>query len=325
MVFNPKILITGGAGFIGSHISQKLSIKGYKTVIADNLSSGCYENINNIDNIKFYNRDIIQDNLEDVFETENPDYVIHLAAQVGVASSFENPYFDAQMNILSCIKLIELCKSYGVKKIIVASTAAVYGDNKYIPIDEKHPVDPCSPYGLSKYTMEEYIKLSKVPYIIFRFSNVYGPRQKSYKEAGVISMFSNAMKNKEKVTIYGDGSQQRDFIYVEDIAKIFVKSIESNIENQIINFSTNKGITLNELFNTMSRIYDYDMTPEYKPKKEGDILLSILSNKLAKELFNLADSDFTDLETGLNKLKTDSENFMNCLGGGVICVLKFQL
>lgn len=298
---NKRILITGGAGFIGSHICEFLSKKDYTVIIADNLSQGNYENIHKLKNIKFYNKDISKDEIEEIFQEEKPDFVIHLAAQVSVGNSVNNPYLDAEINILSTIKLLELCKKYGIKKIITASTAAVYGNSKYIPIDETHPKEPFSPYGLSKYTMEKYIELSNVPYIIFRFSNVYGPRQKISGESGVIAIFSKAMANGEIIKIYGTGDQVRDFIYVEDVAKIFVKAIESDVKNKILNFSTNKGITINELFKLMSKIYDYKLSPIYKNKKTEDIEISILSNEQAKKLFKI--EDLTNIETGLKKLK----------------------
>ncbi len=298
---NKRVLITGGAGFIGSHICEILSKKDYTVIIADNLSQGNYENIHKFKNIKFYNKDISKDEIEEIFKEEKPDFVIHLAAQVSVGNSVNNPYLDAEINILSTIKLLELCKKYGIKKIITASTAAVYGDSKYIPIDETHPKEPFSPYGLSKYTMEKYIELSNVPYIIFRFSNVYGPRQKISGESGVIAIFSKAMENGEIIKIYGNGDQVRDFIYVEDVAKIFVKAIESDVKNKILNFSTNKGITINELFKLMSKIYDYKLSPIYKNKKTEDIEISILSNEQAKKLFKI--EDLTNIETGLKKLK----------------------
>ena len=165
--------------------------------------------------------------MDEVFEQEKPNYVIHLAAQTSVNYSISNPCIDADMNILATIKLLETCKKYNVKKFVTASSAAVYGKPQYLPIDENHPTEPISPYGLSKLTMEKYIKLSDLPYIIFRFSNAFGPRQNSSKESGVVAIFDKAMRNNEPINIYGDGSQIRDFIYVEDIANICVKVIES--------------------------------------------------------------------------------------------------
>lgn len=295
-----KVLITGGAGFIGSHIVEKLLENNYNVIIIDNLSSGSIENIPNSDTLKLYQLNIEKDDLELVFQKETPDYVIHLAAQTSVNFSISHPYYDANMNVMASIKLLELCKKYNIKKFITASSAAIYGNPKYLPIDENHPTEPMSQYGLSKLTMEKYIKLSGIPYIIFRFSNAYGPRQKSSKESGVVAIFNNAMKNNEPINIYGDGEQIRDFIYVEDIANICIKAINLNVENEIINFSTNKGVSLNQLFKVMKSLYNYTLNANYLPERIGDIKNSILSNDKAYNLLKF--TNYTKLEKGLEIL-----------------------
>lgn len=295
-----KVLVTGGAGFIGSHIVEKLLENNYNVIIIDNLSSGSIENIPNSDTLKFYQLNIEKDDLELVFQKETPDYVIHLAAQTSVNFSISHPYYDANMNVMASIKLLELCKKYNIRKFITASSAAIYGNPKYLPIDENHPTEPMSQYGLSKLTMEKYIKLSGIPYIIFRFSNAYGPRQKSSKESGVVAIFNNAMKNNEPINIYGDGEQIRDFIYVEDIANICIKAINSNVKNEIINFSTNKGVSLNQLFKVMKSLYNYTLNANYLPERIGDIKNSILSNDKAYNLLKF--TNYTKLEKGLEIL-----------------------
>ena len=295
-----KVLVTGGAGFIGSHIVEKLLENNYNVIIIDNLSSGSIENIPNSDTLKYYQLNIEKDDLEKKKKKEAPDYVIHLAAQTSVNFSISHPYYDANMNVMASIKLLELCKKYNIRKFITASSAAIYGNPKYLPIDENHPTEPMSQYGLSKLTMEKYIKLSGIPYIIFRFSNAYGPRQKSSKESGVVAIFNNAMKNNEPVNIYGDGEQIRDFIYVEDIANICIKAINSNVENEIINFSTNKGVSLNQLFKVMKSLYNYTLNANYLPERIGDIKNSILSNDKAYNLLKF--TNYTKLEKGLEIL-----------------------
>ncbi len=297
-----KVLITGGAGFIGSHISEKL-YKDYKVVILDNLSSGCRENLPQNAELKLYKLNIEKDDIENVFALEKPDYVIHLAAQTGVNYSVQNPYTDANINIMASIRLLEVCKKYNIKKFITASSAAVYGNPQYIPIDENHPTVPMSQYGLSKLAMEKYIQLSGLPYIIFRFSNAFGPRQKSSKESGVVAIFNNAMKKNEPINIFGNGEQIRDFIYVADIADVCKRAIESDIKNEIINFSTNRGISINYLFSKMADLYNYTYRANYLPERAGDIKDSILANKKALELFGKI--EFTSLQTGLNALKHD--------------------
>ena len=293
-----NILITGGEGFVGSHIIDKLIDSNYNVISVDNncaINSG-YLN----PKARYIKADILSDEFEEVFKKYKIEYCIHLAAQTSVTTSINNPYKDAETNILGSIKVVELCKKYNCKKLIAASSAAVYGNPQYLPIDENHPTNPMSPYGLSKLTMEKYIQLSGVPYIIFRFSNAYGPRQNSSNEGGVIAIFDKAMRNNEPINIYGDGEQIRDFIYVEDIANICVKALASNIKDEVINFSTNQGESLNELFEEMSKIYGYKQEPNYMPERNGDIKDSILANKKALEIFR--DIEFTNYKNGLKEL-----------------------
>lgn len=292
------ILITGGAGFIGSHIADILIQNNYKVIIADNLSTGKKENINN--KAIFYNIDIKNYNdLENIFNNNKIEYIIHLAAQVSVPNSIRNPINDANENIIATLNIIELSKKYNIKKIIASSSAAVYGIPKKLPIDELHTTIPISYYGLSKLTMEKYLILSNLNYIICRFSNVYGPRQTPHGEAGVVSIFmDNAINNKD-LNIFGDGKQTRDFIYVEDIAKIFLFFIEKNISNEILNISTNNSININELANTIISISKSNIKINYLEKRDGDIDDSILDNK---KLLNLININFTTIDEGLKKL-----------------------
>ena len=292
------ILITGGAGFIGSHIADILIQNNYKVIIADNLSTGKKENINN--KAIFYNIDIKNYNdLENIFNNNKIEYIIHLAAQVSVPNSIRNPINDANENIIATLNIIELSKKYNIKKIIASSSAAVYGIPKKLPIDELHTTIPISYYGLSKLTMEKYLILSNLNYIICRFSNVYGPRQTPHGEAGVVSIFmDNAINNKD-LNIFGDGKQTRDFIYVEDIAKMFLFFIEKNISNEILNISTNNSININELANTIINISKSNIKINYLEKRDGDIDDSILDNK---KLLNLININFTTIDEGLKKL-----------------------
>ncbi|WP_455144703.1 NAD-dependent epimerase/dehydratase family protein [Brachyspira pilosicoli] len=292
------ILITGGAGFIGSHIADILIQNNYKVIIADNLSTGKKENINN--KAIFYNIDIKNYNdLENIFNNNKIEYIIHLAAQVSVPNSIRNPINDANENIIATLNIIELSKKHNIKKIIASSSAAVYGIPKKLPIDELHTTIPISYYGLSKLTMEKYLILSNLNYIICRFSNVYGPRQTPHGEAGVVSIFmDNAINNKD-LNIFGDGKQTRDFIYVEDIAKIFLFFIEKNISNEILNISTNNSININELANTIISISKSNIKINYLEKRDGDIDDSILDNK---KLLNLINIIFTTIDEGLKKL-----------------------
>ena len=298
-----NVLITGGAGFIGSHVVVKLLDAGYSVIVIDDFSTGNKKFLEQLGLKKVYKLNLVTDNYEFVFEHEKPDFVIHLAAQTSVQGAELNPLLDANINIIATIKLLDICRKYNIKKLVAASTAAVYGEPKHLPIDEKHSTKPLSQYGLSKLTMEKYIQLSGIPYVIFRFSNAYGPRQNSSPKGGVVAIFNKAMKNNDKIHIYGDGTQIRDFVFVEDIASILSKVLDKDIQNEILNFSTNKGISINELFKILANIYNYNKTPIYLNKKNVEIQDSILSNKnLLSKFKNIK---FTDLKEGLRKLKNE--------------------
>ena len=292
------ILVTGGAGFIGSHIVDELINNSYNVIVADNLSTGRMENINN--SAIFYNIDIKdKTRLETLFINNKIKYIIHLAAQASVGYSMKYPICDANENIISSLNLIELAKKYNIKKLIVSSTAAVYGEPQYLPIDENHNANPSSYYGLSKLTMEKYIELSNIDYIIFRFSNVYGPRQIPEGEAGVVSIFMDYFINNNEINIFGDGNQTRDFIYVKDIAKILFLCIKNdNMTKEIINISSNVSISINELYEKLKHITKKDLKVNYLEERRGDIKHSLLNNS---KLLNYIDIKLTNINAGLEK------------------------
>lgn len=293
-----KVLITGGAGFIGSHVVDLLIENNYEVVVIDNLSSGFAQNLNK--SAKFYNLDINSVELEKVFQENEIDYVFHFAAQANVSFSTKYPTIDAAENILGSINLLQLSKKYGVKKFIPASTAAVYGVPKQLPVDEEHDTTCLSFYGISKLTMEKYTELFGVDYVILRFANVYGPRQSAHGEAGVVAIFADKMKNNEDIIIFGDGEQTRDFVYVSDIAEVCLKAIEGEVKNEIINVSTNTAISINQLFEIMAGKYNYKKSPVHEEERFGDIKHSILDNKKCKKLFGFVPE--TSVDEGLNTL-----------------------
>lgn len=298
------ILVTGGAGFIGSKIVNKLLQEGKRVVVIDNLSSGCKSSLIENQNLAFYELDLKNDDIEFVFKKEKPAFCIHLAAQTSVLKSVQDPLEDAEMNITTSIKLLSLCKKYNISKFVTASSAAVYGTPEYLPIDEAHPTIPISPYGLSKLTMEKYIEQIQIPYVIFRFSNVYGPRGNKTDNMGVISLFDNAMKNNEDIYIYGNGEQLRDFIFIDDIANIVTLALDSPVKNEIFNFSVNNGISIRELAEKMGKIYNYTKKPIHLNEREEEIKESILDNsKIMKFFPNLK---FCELTDGLEKLKNST-------------------
>ncbi|MFW6022678.1 MAG: SDR family oxidoreductase [Halanaerobiaceae bacterium] len=282
-----NVMVTGGAGFIGSHIVDLLIEKGYSVVIIDDLSTGKMENINK--EAEFYKIGIQSDELYKIFQKKRITHIIHQAAQVDVQSSLNNPLFDADINICGTINLLECCRKYGVKKIVYASSAAVYGEPEYLPIDEDHPVQPLSPYGISKYTPEHYItmyhKIYGIEYTILRYSNVFGPRQSAEGEGGVISIFVDRMLADKRPVIYGDGSQSRDFIFVKDVAAANIKSLEKG-NGRIMNISCCKKHTIHELVSYLNKALDKKLNTEYRKERTGDIRHSLLDNNLAHNYLN---------------------------------------
>ncbi|GKS10527.1 NAD-dependent epimerase/dehydratase family protein [Paenibacillus chitinolyticus] len=295
-----KVLVTGGAGFIASHITDKLIEQGHDVVCVDNLSTGTEENIN--PQATFYKEDITSDNIREIFIIERPECVIHHAAQIDVQKSIRYPVEDAKINILGTINILESCKEAGTKKIIYASSAAVYGDPQYLGVDEIHSIVPLSHYGISKYTPEHYIKayekLYGLRYTILRYANVYGTRQISKGEGGVISIFVENLLNNNSPIIFGDGEQTRDFIYVEDIAAANVAALTFG-DNFVLNVSTNERTSINQLVYMLNRVANTELPIVYREARNGDIVHSCLDNTLAKSELKWAPK-FT-LKEGLQK------------------------
>lgn len=278
-----KVLVTGGAGFIGSHIVDQLVQENHKVVIVDNFSTGKRENVNQ--GAKVYRCDITNEKaLDEVFKTEKPEIVMHHAAQINVQNSLTNPNLDAKVNIVGTVNVLQSCVRHHAKKIIYPSSAAVYGEPQYLPVDEEHVLNPLSPYGISKHTPEHYIKMAKdlfnLEYSILRYANVYGPRQDAQGEGGVVSIFIDQLLNGEPIMIFGDGQQTRDFIYVEDIAAANLLAMEKG-SNEIINISMNSQTSVKDLLDDIFVLNNTLINPEYKPERQGDIRHSYLNNNKA--------------------------------------------
>jgi len=282
-----KIAVTGGCGFIGSHTVDLLLKKGHDVVVFDNLSTGSTENLSN-DKL-FYEGDITDRTQLDAFFTkERPDAVMHMAAQIDVQTSMKNPSYDANVNIMGTMNMLDMCKKYNVRRFVYSSSAAVYGNPEYLGVDEKHPKKPESFYGYSKLVPEMHIKLiaesCDMTYGIIRYANVYGPRQKAEGEGGVVAIFTNMMVKDGDCVIFGDGEQTRDFIYVKDIARANAAAIES-ANCFTVNASTATPVSVNSLFEIMKKQYSYQKAPVYKPERSGDISHSWLTNTaIQKEL-----------------------------------------
>lgn len=296
-----KVLVTGGAGFIGSHIVKLLLNKGYEVVVVDNLTTGQFENISSF-NVPFYKTDIVSSELKDIFSKEKPNYVIHHAAQVDVTKSINLPTYDAETNIIGTINLLSCCCQYDVDKIIYASSCAVYGYTGDSPITEDFPIQPISFYGISKSVPEMYIRqfhdFYGLKYTIFRYANVYGPRQTSKGEGGVISIFTTKALKREQPIIYGNGEQTRDFIYVEDIAKANALALDKG-DNEIFNIGTNQKTSINELYNKVNVLRPFAHSAKYSSPREGDILHSRLSYVKAKKILGWKPS--VSLERGIQE------------------------
>ncbi|MCY9006765.1 NAD-dependent epimerase/dehydratase family protein [Peribacillus frigoritolerans] len=294
-----KVLVTGGFGFIGSHIVDTLIRNNYEVAIYDNLSTGSIGNVQAKVTPFFGN---VEDEvlLENAMETFRPDYVIHQAAQVSVQQSISDITNDARINIMGTINIAKLSHKYAVKKIVFASSAAVYGNADVMPITLSHLTSPLSPYGASKKTAEDYLKLAKelydLNYVNLRYSNVYGPRQTASGEGGVISIFTNLVIKNERPVIYGDGTQTRDFIYVKDVADANLKALEYE-ESGTFNVSSTTSTSINQLFSIIQSFGSNDLSPIYQPAKNGDIKESILCNKTT--LQKLAWHPTHSLEQGL--------------------------
>jgi UDP-glucose 4-epimerase len=296
-----KVLVTGGAGFIGSHIVDKLIEQGEEVVIIDNLSTGNIMNVNS--KAVFYNEDICNKNgIDEIFKRELPQYVIHMAAQIDVQLSINNPSRDAMTNIIGSINILEGCRDYKIKKIIYASSAAAYGNPDYIPVDINHRIDPISFYGISKHVPTYYIKvfseLYGIKYTVLRYSNVYGVRQDPKGEGGVISIFVDKFLKNERPFIFGDGGHTRDFIYVDDIANANIKALTHG-DNEIFNVSINEVISLTGLVEMFERISGKKLDPIYSAERKGDIRHSQLENKETIEKL-CWEPNYT-LEQGLKK------------------------
>lgn len=294
------VLVTGGAGFIGSHLVDRLVSLNYRVAVIDDLSTGNIINVN--PKVKFLKLDIRNKSfVNEFFEKHKFNYIFHLGAQINLRHSILNPDIDANTNILGTINLLNNCKN--IKKFIFTSTGgAIYAPNyNCLPWTEEDQVSPQSPYGLSKLCAEKYIELLSKQlnfnYTILRLSNVYGPRQNN-SECGIISIFDHKIKNNLELTIFGNGEQTRDFIYISDVIDALCLSIvDSNISNKTLNVSTGIETSINELSTIMGAHIE---NIQYKPAIEGELVRSCLNNSYLK---SMGWNNKIDLKTGIELLK----------------------
>lgn len=282
-----KILVTGGAGFIGSQVADAFIADGHDVYIIDNLSTGNEKNINPKANFLKY--DIGSPELLKIFEKEKFDAVNHHAAQIDVRKSVSDPIYDATINILGTINLLQSCIKIGVKKFMFASTGgAIYGEQEYFPADENHPTKPVSPYGITKLTIEKYLFFYKneygLNYTILRYANVYGPRQNPLGEAGVVSIFVNRLLKNENPVINGHGKQTRDYVFVEDVVKANALNLHDN-SSDIYNVGTGIETSVNEIFSKLNEISSGIAEEKHGPAAKGEQLRSVITSDKLYEKF----------------------------------------
>ncbi|MCW2278833.1 NAD-dependent epimerase/dehydratase family protein [Heliophilum fasciatum] len=279
------VLVTGGAGFIGSHVVDTLIQRGHTVTVLDDLSTGKRQNVH--PQARLIIGDVCQTDWQaPLTEQDNPpEAVIHLAAQVDVQTSLRDPGRDAQVNIIGTLQMLEFCRRQGIQRLVLASSAAVYGEPQRLPIDEEHPVAPMNFYGISKHTPEHYLavyrQLHGIEGIALRFANVFGPRQDATGEGGVVAIFADHLRRHQAPVIFGDGEQTRDFVFVGDVAAAVIQAMEapaSQLRHHIYNVSTGVPLTVNQLYQTMQDIQGSKLPVNYGPARPGDIQHSYLDS-----------------------------------------------
>jgi UDP-glucose 4-epimerase len=300
-----KVLITGGAGFIGSHVADVYLAAGHEVVILDNLSTGSTKNIPK--KAKFYLMDIGSRELTKVFELEKPEVVNHHAAQISVTISTQDPIRDARINALGMLNLLGASVQHSIKKFIFISTGgAIYGDTEVMPTPEEHPPQPISPYGIHKFLGEQYLRFYAdqhgLDYTVLRYANVYGPRQNPLGEAGVVSIFINTLLKRETPTVFAYPEEPegmlRDYVYVEDVAKANLLAAD-RAAGELINIGTGITTTTGALYQTISSFFNSPPEPKHGEARPGDLRRSCLDIRKANKILQWKPS--VDLEEGLSR------------------------
>ena len=300
-----KALVTGGAGFIGSHLTERLHQNNIEVLVVDNLLTGKKENLISLDLENTIYGDVGSEETLELIKNFNPDVCFHLAAQSSVVISVEDPLLDFEHNLLQPVQLIKtLLETHCKQFIFTSSGGTIFGEPEVIPTSEDdHAGEPASPYGLAKKKLNELIEVmlqnETMSYSILNLSNVYGPRQDPHGEAGVMSIFTGKILNNETPTIYGDGEQTRDYVYVLDVVDALIKSSESE-ENLFLNIGTGIETSVNELVSILSKKISWDGEPNYEPMREGELLRSVLNYNRAKDQIGW-EPNYT-LDTGLDEL-----------------------
>jgi UDP-glucose 4-epimerase len=296
-----KILVTGGAGFIGSQVADAYLAAGHDVFIVDDLSTGLKKNVHR--QAKFVNMDIRDKRLKGLLKKERFDAVNHHAAQINVRKSLDDPTFDASVNILGTLNLLESSVASGVTKIIFASTGgAIYGEQEYFPADEAHPTRPASPYGIAKLAVEKYLfyyrTVHGLNHVVLRYANVYGPRQNPHGEAGVVAIFCTRLLKKAETIINGDGKQTRDYVFVDDVVRANVLSLGMN-DSDVFNIGTGIETDVNELFTSIKSMTSSKSQEHHGPQKLGEQRRSVLDARKAQQI--LGWRPLVNLDDGLRR------------------------
>ncbi len=304
------VLVTGGAGFIGSHLVDAFLSEGHRVVVVDDLSSGRRENLN--PKARFFQLDLCDPTLKEIFAQEKIDWINHHAAQIDVRQSVANPQEDARINLLGLLHLLENALRHSVKGVIFASSGGVvYGEPAFLPVREDFPKGPLSPYGVSKLSAEYYLyyyyRVHGLPYIALRYGNVYGPRQDPHGEAGVAAIFTSLMLRGETPTIFGDGHQIRDFVYVEDVARANLLALErlqeisppASLDEHAYNVGSGASTSINELFDRLKALTGFRGEPIYGPERPGELKRIYLD--VSKAAHELGWQPTTTLQEGLQR------------------------
>jgi len=289
-VAGKKAIVTGGAGFIGSHICDALIERGIAVAVIDNLSSGKKQNL--APDATFYEVDVRDESIRDIFAKEKPDVLFHLAAQMDVRQSVADPMYDASVNVGGTANLLEAGRAVGLEKTVYAATGgAMYGEPKDLPADESTPVEPLSPYGLSKGAAEQYLELYRklygMNYTSLRFPNVYGPRQDPHGEAGVVAIFSQLMLSGKQPKIFGDGTMTRDYVYVGDIVAANMLALDKG-DGEAMNLGWGEEVTVQQVFDGVRDAVGCDVEPDYVPERLGEVAHISLDANKAKDVLGWA-------------------------------------